>query len=340
MLTIDGSLGEGGGQVLRTSLSLSLVTGKAFRIINIRSRRQKPGLMQQHLTSVNAARDICRAGVSGNFKGSLELKFIPGPVRAGKYRFAVGTAGSATLVLQTILPPLLTADDKSHLVLEGGTHNPLAPPFDFLDQVFLPLISRMGPEVSARLHRHGFYPAGGGKFSVDITPCPKLKGLEIAERGEIRQMEARALVANLPATICERELQVLLKKLPLASNEIRAEEVPSDGPGNYVQLKICSEHITELFAAFGQKGITAERVASSLAKEANRYLDADAPVGPHLADQLLLPLAMAGNGSFCTTEPTTHTMTNIEVIKHFLDVAVAIETKEDRRPRTIIRIVS
>ena len=164
MITIDGSAGEGGGQILRSSLALSLVTGQPFRMERIRAKRQKPGLLRQHLTAVEAAKAVGCAEVSGETLGSQTLDFRPGPVTPGNYRFAVGTAGSATLVLQTVLPALLTASDPSTLTLEGGTHNPLAPSFDFLDRCFMPLIHRMGPSVELELKRPGFFPAGGGRF--------------------------------------------------------------------------------------------------------------------------------------------------------------------------------
>ena len=171
ILTIDGSYGEGGGQVLRSSLAMSLVTGRPFVIENIRAGRKKPGLMRQHLTAVNAAVEVSHAEAAGAAIDSARLEFRPGQVTAGKYKFSVGTAGSATLVLQTVLPALLLADGESHLTLEGGTHNPFAPPLDFLTKAYLPLVNRMGPKVTVDpFYRPGFYPAGGGKFTVHVQP--------------------------------------------------------------------------------------------------------------------------------------------------------------------------
>src|SRR5690242_7527890 len=194
MIIIDGSFGEGGGQILRTSLTLSLVTGKPLRIERIRAGRKSPGLLRQHLAAVNAAARVGYAEVEGASLGARELTFRPQTVAAGHYQFAVGTAGSATLVLQTVLPALLTADAPSTLVLEGGTHNPYAPPFDFLEKTFLPLLNRMGPRVEARLERHGFYPAGGGRFIVEITPAQQLGRFELDDRGAITGRRARALI--------------------------------------------------------------------------------------------------------------------------------------------------
>jgi len=326
MLVIDGSYGEGGGQILRTTLALSLVTGKPFRIENIRAGRKKPGLLRQHLTAVNAAASIGQAAVVGASLGSQQLTFEPGEVVPGDYAFAVGTAGSATLVLQTILPPLLTASGPSALTLEGGTHNPFAPPFDFLAKVFLPLINTMGPQVLANLQRPGFYPAGGGKFQVAIRPSGGLTGFDLLERGEIRRRQAKAIVAGLPRHIAERELKVIQQAMKWDRTCLTIEELPgSPGPGNVVTVELGSEHVTEVFTGFGQRGLKAETVADGVVQAARRYLAADVPVGEHLADQLLVPLALAGRGSFKTLPPTSHTKTNLEVLKHFLPIDISLE---------------
>ena len=199
MLTIDGSLGEGGGQILRSSLALSLVTGKPFVIENIRANRKKPGLMRQHLSAVRAAAEVSQARVEGAELGSTRLTFCPGTVRAGDYAFDVGSAGSATLVLQTVLPALLLAEGESNLTLRGGTHNPMAPPFDFLAKSYLPLVNRLGPTVEARLVRPGFYPVGRGEFSVRIQPARQLGRLELTDRGEIRAHRVRVLARQSAA---------------------------------------------------------------------------------------------------------------------------------------------
>jgi RNA 3'-terminal phosphate cyclase (ATP) len=326
MLTIDGAVGEGGGQIIRTALTLSLVTRLPFRAINVRARRHRPGLLRQHLTAVEAAARISGARVEGAALGSRELLFEPGEPVPGRYAFSVGTAGSATLVLQTLLPALLTAAGPSHLTLEGGTHNPLAPPFDFLEKVFLPLVRRMGPHLAATLHRHGFFPAGGGRFTVEITPAPRLARLDLPDRGEIRACRARALVARLPPSIAERELAVVERKLGWDRSALHVEiATRSAGPGNALSLEIESEHITEVFTGFGQRGVRAEAVADAAVSEVRRYLAAGVPVGPHLADQLLVPMALAGGGSFRTLAPTQHTRTQFETISRFLDVAVRCE---------------
>jgi RNA 3'-terminal phosphate cyclase (ATP) len=328
MLVIDGSSGEGGGQILRTSLALSLITQTPFRIEAIRARREKPGLMRQHLTAVTSAAAIGRADVQGAHIGSTGLTFHPGPVTPGKYHFPIGTAGSTMLVLQTVLPPLLTARGPSVLTLEGGTHNRHAPPFDFIQRVFLPLINRMGPRITARLERHGFYPAGGGRIIVEIEPSPRLTPLVLVDRGPITARCARALVFKLPRHIAERELQIVREGLGWDPADLHIVHPPeAAGPGNAVMIEIASEHITELFSAIGEVGKSAEAVAHEAVEEARAYLAAGVAAGPYLADQLLLPMALAGGGSMTTLPLTTHSISNAETIGRFL--GITLEAAED-----------
>ncbi|HEV8581131.1 MAG TPA: RNA 3'-terminal phosphate cyclase [Thermoanaerobaculia bacterium] len=331
MLQIDGSRGEGGGQILRSSLTLSMVTGTPVRISNIRARRARPGLMRQHLTAVQAAARISKARVEGAAVGAMELTFEPGAVVPGEYHFPVGTAGSTTLILQTVLPALLLAAAPSRLTLEGGTHNPLAPPFEFLDRAFLPLIRRMGPRVEATLERAGFYPAGGGRLSVAIAPTERLSGLELLDRGEIRSRRGAALLANLPDHIAEREVQQLVRQTGWDPGCFEVRRVDSAGPGNAVVLELASEAVTEVFTAFGAVGVAAEAVADQAVREMRRYLAAGVPVGEHLADQLLLPLALAGSGAYRTLPLSLHASTQIELIQLFLDVRIIAEPEEDGR---------
>jgi RNA 3'-terminal phosphate cyclase (ATP) len=326
MLTIDGSFGEGGGQILRSSLALSMVTGRPFRIEKIRAARKKPGLMRQHLTAVEAAAVLSGAEVEGAAIGSMALSFRPQGVRPGEYAFAVGTAGSTTLVFQTLLPALLRAPAPSRLSFEGGTHNPQAPPFDFLARSFLPLVNRMGARVTATLERPGFFPAGGGLFRAGIEPAATLAALSLLERGEIRRRQATAMVARLPRHIAEREVRVVGRELGWEAACLRVEEVTaSRGPGNVVMIEIESRQVTEVFTSFGELGVRAEAVAARAAKEAKRYLEAGVPVGEYLADQLLLPLAVAGAGSFITMPLSRHATTQIDLIGKFLDARVSVE---------------
>lgn len=335
MITIDGSSGEGGGQILRTSLSLSLVTGQSFRIQNIRAGRQKPGLLRQHLTAVEAAVKIGDAAVEGSALGSKELVFKPGKVRPGDYRFAVGTAGSATLVLQTVLPALIVGDEPSHLSLEGGTHNPHAPPFDFLERAFLPLINRMGPQASVNLQRAGFFPAGGGRFHVEITPTKKLSPLDLRERGESKGRSARAITSNLSPGVANRELKVVSEKLGWPRESLHLEQRESNGPGNALLLELAFENVTEVFTGFGERGVLAETVAEKVVYEARDYLASGVPIGEHLADQLLIPMALAGGGAFKTGKLSRHTLTNIDVISKFLPVSFTVESHDGENLLTV-----
>ena len=331
-ITIDGSQGEGGGQIVRSSLALSLVTGRAITIERIRARRKKPGLSRQHLTAVHAARQISGARVEGAEIGSAYLMFHPGGVTPGEYTFRIGSAGSTTLVLQTVLPALMIADGPSTVVLEGGTHNPLAPCYDFLDFAYLPLLQRMGVRVKASLQRPGFYPAGGGRFSVTVHPCRQLGRLELIDRGEILQRRVRAIVANLPRHIAERECETIAKKTNWKKSCFKVEQAPaSPGPGNVVMIQLKCEHVNELFTGFGQRGVRAEVVASRVLKEARQYIDSSVPVGRHLADQLMLPLAIgahqaSGGGAFRTMALSPHSTTHLEILQRFLDVRIEVNS--------------
>ncbi len=331
MIEIDGSSGEGGGQIVRSSLALSMVTGQPIRIRGIRARRKNPGLARQHLTAVEAARRVCGGGVEGAELRSSELTFGPGIVQPGEYTLDVGTAGSTSLVLQTVLPALMIADGPSQLRLKGGTHNGMAPPFDYLANVYLPLIERMGPRFRCELIRHGFYPAGGGEAVMHVQPCEKLKPFDLLERGKLLRQEAVAMVSCLPVHIAEREIGTLRSKLGWKKKQLKIAEVDSNGPGNVVMATLQFEQLGEMFVGFGQKGVSAERVAAGVAKEVRRYLKSDAPVGEYLADQLLLPLGIAAHQADAGTDHAAryrthtlsgHTRTHIDVLKQFLNIDI------------------
>jgi len=327
MLTIDGSTGEGGGQILRTSLALSLVTGTPFRMENIRAKRSKPGLLRQHLAAVKAAAAL-GAEIEGGELGSLELVVRPGAVRGGEHTFAVGSAGSACLVLQTVLPPLLASGQAARLRLEGGTHNPFAPPFDFVERVFLPVLRRMGARVEARLERWGFYPAGGGAMTVDVEACEPLAAIEYVERGEIRSRRARAVVAHLSGEIAKREVAVVQAELGWSADETELSQISaSDGPGNVLLLEVETEHGREMCAAFGERGVSAEAVARRAIAELRAYLHSTAPVGRRLADQLMIPFALAGQGVFRTSPFSEHSSTNLAVIRQFLPTPIGVQER-------------
>jgi RNA 3'-terminal phosphate cyclase (ATP) len=329
MIEIDGSRGEGGGQILRTSLSLSLLTGRPFRMEKIRAGRSRPGLLRQHLTAVTAAAAVGRARVQGDTLGSQTLIFEPAELSGGQYDFAVGSAGSATLVMQTILPALLHAKAPSTVRVSGGTHNPASPPFDFLERTFLPVLRSMGGDVHARLERPGFYPAGGGVLWFTMTPSA-LQPLTLTGRGAMRSLSVTARVAGLPRQIAEREVDVFRAAFGTMSVRTQVETLPqAHGPGNVVVASIESEQITETMTTFGEKGVKAEIVAENLVSEVRRYLAAPVPVGEHLADQLLLPMAIAGGGSFRSLRPSLHATTQAETLRLFTDVRVEFQEEAE-----------
>lgn len=331
MIEIDGSEGEGGGQVVRNSCALSLVTGKPFRIANVRGKRSKPGLMRQHVTAVEAAARIGNAEVEGLEVGSPEITFRPGRVEPGEYHFSVGTAGSTGLVLQTVLMPLVLADRPSRLVLEGGTHNMLAPPFDFIERTFLPVINRMGPKIEARLVRHGFYPRGGGRIEVDITPAP-LRPIECPESGALGDASAQVVFAGLPGEIALRMMARLRKDFPDWPEEaFSLRELPADqGPGIILMIEARKDAVTEIASGFGQLGVTAERLAKTAAGRLKGYVESGAFAGPYLADQLVLPFALAGGGAFTTVKPSGHLLTGIDIARRFVGTRIDLGLTDTR----------
>lgn len=319
---LDGSRGEGGGQILRTSLALSTITGTPISLERIRAKRKNPGLRRQHQTCVDAAAQISGADVSGAAIGSRELHFAPKGIVPGDYRFDIGTAGSTTLVLQTVLPPLLCANGPSRVVIEGGTHNPMAPPVEFLQRVFLPQLAAMGGQATLTVEQAGFYPAGGGRIVAEISPVRAWKPYAMMETGAAMSTTATAKLSKLPEHIAERELAVIQRKLRLSENDLFIEEVKAKGPGNVVQIALDHENMTELITGFGEKAVSAEKVATGAAREVQAYRRSEAPVGEHLADQLLLPLAIGAGGTFRTGPITEHTRTNMQTIQEFIDVSM------------------
>ena len=324
MIEIDGSTGEGGGQILRTALALSAVSRRPFRIHSIRANRSKPGLMRQHLTCVTSAQAICDAKVSGAALSSSAVTFSPNAIAHGDRAFAIGTAGSTALVLQTVLPPLLVASGRSRIVLSGGTHNPRAPTADFTARAFLPVLRAMGAVVDVQVTRPGFFPAGGGELVLTIEGGRSLTPPTLLTRGRITQIDARAYVDQLPATIGHRELLVLRDRLKLPRERLRVIELHGPGPGNCVVADVVFAAGAEVVSALGERRRSSQDVAGEVADGVEAFIAADVPVGEHLADQLLIPLALAGGGTFRTMAPTEHTRTNIEIVKLFVDVDIDV----------------
>jgi RNA 3'-terminal phosphate cyclase (ATP) len=369
---IDGSRGEGGGQILRTSLALSMITGRPLRMHQIRAGRAKPGLRRQHLACVHAAARLCGARVTGDRVGSQALGFEPGPIagapgapgaagapdRGGtpdaggaplELEIDIGTAGSTSLVVQTILVPAIAAGIALTARVIGGTHNPMAPPFDFLDRVFVPHLRAMGADVALTLDRYGFAVGGGGpraprapdghdghdahdghddptrhrgQLTVTVGAVGALGPIELLEAGPVTARRATAILARLPTHVGDRELGVVRERLGFAPQDCRVLEVAGGGPANVLLIEVERAGGRELVTRFGEKGLRAELVASRACDELDAFLRAGVPVGEHLADQLLLPLAVAGGGRFRCAPLSSHAITNIETIRRFLDVPI------------------
>ena len=328
-IEIDGSSGEGGGQILRSALALSMCTGQPFALTKIRAGRAKPGLMRQHLTCVNAALQISAAQAQGAELNSQQLQFNPGPVRAGDYAFNVGSAGSCTLVLQTIWPALMLAQGSSRIQLKGGTHNPMAPPYHFLERSYAPLLERLGAPAQLKLRRHGFYPAGGGEFEAVIHGAAEtLAPYDLNERGARVEEYADCMAPALPSSIARRELVKLGALMGWEADQLRQAGVRQDeGPGNALLATLAHEHVTEVFTEFGEKGVTAEAVATKLVQALRKYKVSQGALGPHLTDQWVLPLALAVHlrqqpASYTSTGLTPHALSNFAVIEQFLPVRI------------------
>ncbi len=332
IVRIDGTVGEGGGQVLRTSLTLSLVTGRPLQITSIRAKRDRPGLLRQHLTAVQAAAAISSADVEGDHLGSTSLWFRPGPVRPGDYTFQVGTAGSACLVAQTVLLPLALAGGPSSLAVEGGTHNRMAPPFDAIRDAWLPHVRAMGFGIDARIVRHGFYPVGGGDIRFTIRPAKTFVPLSLERRGEISGRCAQAILSRIAPSVGKRELDVVVRRTSLTKAQCEVVEADARGPGNALVVKFDFESGSEVFCGFGELGKRAEAVASDAVDEMQEWFGADVPVGVHLADQLLLPMALAAGGVFRTQPVSLHTTTNAAVIAAFLGDVMSFTDEAEPAP--------
>ncbi|MCA9604266.1 MAG: RNA 3'-terminal phosphate cyclase [Myxococcales bacterium] len=337
MIEIDGSFGEGGGQILRSSLALATLTGQPVRIDRVRAGRAKPGLLRQHLAAVQAAARVSNGRVEGASLGSTRVELDPGPVTGGTFHFSIGSAGSAPLVLSTVLPALALADEPSVVTVEGGTHNPLAPTVDFLRASLLPLLARMGVEVRLTLERHGFYPKGGGRLRAEITPGV-FGPLDLVTLGAQQWRRATATVADLPRHVARRELDTLVMKLGLGPGDLVEDVLPHGrGPGNVCRVELQHEHATIVFTEHGKKGLPAETVAAKLADQVRRFERAGVAIDEHLADQLLLPMAIGEGGRFTTLAPSSHTRTQAQLIEQFLGAGV-VEMTELGKDRWLVEV--
>lgn len=325
-IEIDGSFGEGGGQILRTALSLSCITRQSLKLFNIRKGRKKPGLMPQHITCVNAVAEISGAAVSGNEMGSTELLFTPEKVRHGDYIFDIKTAGSSSLVIQTLLPPLILAEGESRIAIKGGTHVPFSPVYHYVAEVFVPMLRKIGVNVEPSISKYGFYPKGGGEVNFKVSPVKEIKGLNLASRERLLSIYGYSGVGNLPTSIAERQKKSLQQKLYPAPSDIKILEVPSFGEGTFVFLRADYENTIAGFSSLGKRGKRAEDVGIEAAEDFHDFHSTSACLDPHLADQIIIYLALSHkDSSFTTSRITQHLITNLSVVEKFLRIEYQVE---------------
>ncbi len=333
MIQIDGSFGEGGGQVLRTSLTLSLIIGQSCEIYNIRAKRKNPGMQPQHLKCVEAALLISSGQAKGHRKGSTHLIFKAGWVLPGDYRIDIGTAGSTSLVLHTIYLPLALKENGSRLTITGGTHNLWSPCFHFLSLHWLRYLEQIGFELKLKMDRAGFYPKGDGKIRVEIAPAAYFKPLNLLNRGKLKKIDGISAIANLDFNIAERQRGQSLKRLERLGYQpqIAIEKMSSRYKGTMMLLQAEFENGRGCFTALGSIGKRAEKVADETVDDLIEYLNADGCIDKYLADQLILPLSFAkGESIFSTSKVTNHLATNLAVVKKFLDIKTNVEGEIDK----------
>jgi len=342
VIEIDGSLGEGGGQILRTALSLSCLTQAPFRMLRIRRNRSKPGLQPQHLTAVRALKTVCQADVEGDRAGSQDLVFRPRRVVPGRYDFDIGTAGSTSLLLQALLPPLLFADAPSTLQLVGGTHVRMSPPFDYLQSVFFPFLHSIGITASVSMERHGFYPQGGGRMGATVMPVDggrNIPPVQVPSPPFLKKIRGVSAVANLPIAIAERQRDAAMKILQ--GNGVEAEvdvrSVSAFGRGTYIFLGSMGKCAAG-FSSVGERGKRAEAVGAEAAQELVSYKQTEACLDPHLADQVLIYLSLAaGRSTFTTSMITEHLITNLATIERFLSIDAEIRGRQGDRGAVTVK---
>jgi len=328
VVEIDGSLGEGGGQILRTGLSLSMATGRPIRILNIRAGRPNPGLANQHLTCIKAAREISSAKAAGAMLGSQTLEFEPGQIHPGDYSFDVTTAGSVSLVFHTLFLPLSLAQAPSRVTIRGGTHVNWSPSYEFLEDQWLFYLRKIGFTISLRLDKAGYYPQGGGVLKARIEPAPNLSSLTLLERGELEGITGRVFLSNLKSAVAERQVaqvQEILARRGLSA-DIQVREYPAQGPGTGTHLRAAFANGSASYTSLGEKRISAEKVASSSAESLLNYIDSGTALDRFIADQLILPLSLAsGDSAFTCDEVTQHLLTNAAIVRMFLPVKLEVE---------------
>ncbi|HVF10190.1 MAG TPA: RNA 3'-terminal phosphate cyclase [Abditibacteriaceae bacterium] len=333
MVEIDGSFGEGGGQIIRTALSLAIMTGHAVGITNVRARRTKPGLQPQHLAAVRAAAAVCDARLAGDSVGSRALTFEPQTTaKAGNYRFDIGTAGAAPLVVQTVLLPLTQAAGASTVTVTGGTHVPHSPTVEYLEAVYVPLLRRAGLDVTLSYTNAGFYPRGGGQMDLVIQASTGPKPLVMNERGRLEELRAFIITSNLPEHVAERGAVTVERSMKAVGRKIIIErrERPSPGTGAAAVIVARCQQGMAAFSAIGELRKPMEKVAEAPCREFMQWWKSTAACDKHLADQLVLPLSFATGLSHWTTPVVTeHLRTVLWVVRQFLSIDVELEEHED-----------
>jgi RNA 3'-terminal phosphate cyclase (ATP) len=328
VIGIDGSHGEGGGQILRSALSLAAILGRPVEVTKIRAGRRNPGLQPQHLASVHALAKITDAEVRGAELGSTSLYFAPGPNSGGSYRFEVATAGAASLVFQTVIAPLAFAERPSYLTLTGGTHVPWSPAAPYLSEILLPTVAIMGVVATWRVGRAGFYPKGGGEVEAVVEPLTRLDPLDLSDRGSLLRLRGISAVARLPRRIAERQADRARRRLADAGHDLDVEiaELDAISPGDSLFLWAEFERSRAGFSALGERGKPAERVADEAADGLLGFLAQDAAIEPHLADQLVLFMGLAnGCSTLTTSEVSRHLLTNLWTIEQFLPLRASLD---------------
>ncbi len=331
MIELDGSLGEGGGQILRSSLALAVLTGKPFRLFNIRANRPKPGMAAQHFACVKAAAAICGGIYKGASIGSSVLVFEPSDVKSGPYHFQIGTAGATALVLHTVFLPLaLRGDTASDVTISGGTHVAYAPCFHYLQTTWAAYLRGMGLDVELTMVQPGFYPRGGGEIRAIIRPCRRVNGLTLIDSPTLTTADGFSAIAGLPAGIGKRQAQQLTARLKRVEIETHIPtEQWANGPSSVIGVVFRQPTVPTSFFALGEKGKSAERVADDVADQAMAFRESGCPVDPHSADQILLPLAFSPDASeYRVSNVTKHLLTNIDVIRQFIDRDISCDCRE------------
>lgn len=338
MIEIDGSIGEGGGQVLRSSLTLSILTGGSFRIFNIRANREKAGLSHQHLVSVKAAAKICQASVTGNHLGSSEITFQPKNVRGGRYKFDIQTAGSTSLVLQTIFLPLSICGSTTSILLTGGTHVRWAPCYHYLEYQWIPFLNSMGFKASVELIKAGYYPEGNGKISAIVRPVGDITPIQLLKRGNLVEINGISAVSNLDKSIAFRQTAQAHRRLAkyTSTTNIKNIHLPSQHKGTLLLIAAQFEYSQCCYFSLGELGKPAEKVADEAVDQFEAFITTDGTIDQYLADQLILPMCFAkGTSQMRTNKITNHLLTNVAIVQEFLNRKITIEG-DIGKPGTIL----